>query len=86
MKKAIFEEQTARALRKWQKTAKLRKKSRQTGGGDGGSSPGFMSVNSTPSRGTSPIHLLQIQTKSTGCRECHQFGIVLPVRYRTLGA
>ncbi|KAJ6392441.1 hypothetical protein OIU77_026244 [Salix suchowensis] len=58
MKKAIFEEQTARALRKWQEAAKLRKKSRQTGGGAGGSSPGFMSVNSTPSRGTSPIHLL----------------------------
>ncbi|KAJ6731204.1 MLO-LIKE PROTEIN [Salix viminalis] len=58
MKKAIFEEQTARALRKWQKAAKLRKKSRQTGGGAAGSSPGFMSVNSTPSRGTSPIHLL----------------------------
>ncbi|KAJ6336642.1 hypothetical protein OIU76_006507 [Salix suchowensis] len=58
MKKAIFEEQTARALRKWQEAAKLRKKSSQTGGGAGGSSPGFMSVNSTPSRGTSPIHLL----------------------------
>ncbi|KAJ6336457.1 hypothetical protein OIU78_012952 [Salix suchowensis] len=58
MKKAIFEEQTARALRKWQEAAKLRKKSRQTGGGAGGSSPGFMSVNSPPSRGTSPIHLL----------------------------
>ncbi|KAJ6684576.1 MLO-LIKE PROTEIN 1 [Salix purpurea] len=58
MNKAIFEEQTARALRKWQKAAKLRKKSRQTGGGAGGSSPGFMGVNSTPSRGTSAIHLL----------------------------
>ncbi|KAL9358410.1 hypothetical protein Peur_046533 [Populus x canadensis] len=68
MKKAIFEEQTARALRKWQKAAKLRKKSRQSGGdqggsspgfmSQGGSSPGFMSVDSTPSRGTSPIHLL----------------------------
>jgi mlo protein len=43
MKKAIFEEQTARALRKWQKAAKLRKKSRQSGGDQGGSSPGFMS-------------------------------------------
>eukprot|EP00257_Ricinus_communis_P015511 XP_015573442.1 MLO protein homolog 1 [Ricinus communis] len=58
MKKAIFEEQTTKALRKWQKAAKERKKSRKAGGG-GGSSPGFMSVESTtPSQGASPIHLL----------------------------
>ncbi|KAJ6939908.1 hypothetical protein NC651_006155 [Populus alba x Populus x berolinensis] len=61
MKKAIFEEQIARALRKWQKAAKLRKKSRQSGGDQGGSSPGLMSQGGSspgPSRGTSPIHLL----------------------------
>ncbi|CAK7345997.1 unnamed protein product [Dovyalis caffra] len=57
MKKAIFEEQTAKALRKWQKAAKLRHKTRKTGG-EGGSSQGFMSNDSTPSRNSSPIHLL----------------------------
>ncbi len=56
MKKAIFEEQTAKALKKWHKAAMDRKKLRQTGVD---SSSVFMSgENSTPSQGTSPIHLL----------------------------
>lgn len=57
MKKAIFEEQTAKALRKWQKAAQERKKTRTRRGGDTSYS-GFMSVDTTPSRGSSPIHLL----------------------------
>lgn len=56
MKKAIFEEQTAKALKKWHKAEMDRKKLRQTGVE---SSSVFMSgENSTPSQGTSPIHLL----------------------------
>ncbi|KAJ9186309.1 hypothetical protein P3X46_001899 [Hevea brasiliensis] len=56
MKRSIFEEQTAKALRKWQKAAKQRNKSRQPGAG--GSSPGFISGETTSGQGTSPIHLL----------------------------
>uniref|UniRef100_A0A7N2QYI8 MLO-like protein n=1 Tax=Quercus lobata TaxID=97700 RepID=A0A7N2QYI8_QUELO len=55
MKQAIFEEQTAKALKKWHKAVKDKKKLRK-GGVD--SSSGFMSGENTPSRGTSPIHLL----------------------------
>ncbi|XP_012073610.1 MLO protein homolog 1 [Jatropha curcas] len=59
MKQSIFEEQTAKALRKWQKAAKQRKKARKAGTcGGGNSSPGFMSGETTPSQGASPIHLL----------------------------
>lgn len=56
MKQAIFEEQTAKALKKWQKAAKLRKKLRK--GGDSSPGPGFMSGETTPSQGNSPLHLL----------------------------
>ncbi|XP_015884053.1 MLO protein homolog 1 [Ziziphus jujuba] len=58
MKKAIFEEQTAKALKKWQKAAKERKKQRKRGGGGDGSNSGFISGENTPSHGTSPLHLL----------------------------
>lgn len=52
MKKAIFEEQTAKALMKWQKAAKERKKMKKT------ADNGFMSRENTPSHGWSPVHLL----------------------------
>ncbi|KAK9164890.1 hypothetical protein Scep_000081 [Stephania cephalantha] len=55
MKKAIFEEQTAKALAKWRKAAKERKKMRRAGGD---MSSGFMSGENTPSIGSSPVHLL----------------------------
>lgn len=60
MKKAIFEEQTTKALKKWQKAAKERKKLRTktSGGGDSSVNSGFMSGENTPSQGTSPLHLL----------------------------
>ena len=58
MKKAIFEEQTAKALKKWQKAARERKKLRKAGGQDVSSIAGFMSGENTPSHGSSPIHLL----------------------------
>ncbi|XVF63503.1 hypothetical protein PTKIN_Ptkin09bG0091700 [Pterospermum kingtungense] len=60
MKKSIFEEQTAKALKKWHKAAKKRNKKRAAEGGSSvvGNSHGFMSGESTPSRGTSPLHLL----------------------------
>lgn len=60
MKKAIFEEQTAKALKNWQKAAKNRKKLR-TKGGDASINSGFMSGENTPSRGSSPLHLLHNQ-------------------------
>jgi mlo protein len=58
MKKAIFEEQTAKALKKWQQAAKDRRKLRKAGVVVDSSPSGFLSVESTPSRGTSPLHLL----------------------------
>ncbi|KAM4122392.1 hypothetical protein ACB094_01G080200 [Castanea mollissima] len=62
MKQAIFEEQTAKALMKWHKAVRDKKKLKK-GGVD--SSSGFMSWENTPSRGTSPIHLLhKHQTKN----------------------
>ena len=57
MKKAIFEEQTAKAIKKWQKAARERKKLRKAGATDVSSS-GFMSGENTPSHNSSPIHLL----------------------------
>ncbi|KAK9928443.1 hypothetical protein M0R45_025579 [Rubus argutus] len=60
MKKAIFEEQTAKALKNWQKAAKNRKKLR-TKGGDASINSGFISGENTPSRGSSPLHLLHNQ-------------------------
>ncbi|XP_050240763.1 MLO protein homolog 1-like [Quercus robur] len=57
MKKAIFEEQTAKAVKKWQKAARERKKLRKAGATDVSSS-GFMRGENTPSHNSSPIHLL----------------------------
>ncbi|XP_074369488.1 MLO protein homolog 1-like [Apium graveolens] len=58
MKQAIFEEQTANALKKWRKTAKQNRKLRvATERGDDNIS-GFSSVASTPSRASSPLPLL----------------------------
>ncbi|KAL6286187.1 hypothetical protein ACE6H2_010577 [Prunus campanulata] len=59
MKKAIFEEQTAKALKNWQKAAKQRKKLRKTTGD--ASFSGFVSGENTPSQGSSPLHLLHNQ-------------------------
>ncbi|EXB56292.1 MLO protein-1-like protein [Morus notabilis] len=59
MKQAIFEEQTARALKNWQKTARARKKQRKIS--VDASSSGFMSGENTPSQGASPLHLLHAQ-------------------------
>ncbi|KAK4858044.1 hypothetical protein QYF36_010118 [Acer negundo] len=62
MKKAIFEEQTAKALKNWQKAAKQRKKQRSHGGTYGGNhSSSFMSGENTPSPSqgsSSPLYLL----------------------------
>ncbi|PWA54342.1 MLO-like protein [Artemisia annua] len=62
MKRSIFEEQTAKALKKWQKAAKEKKKLRELnskGGVTDNSVSGIMSTENTPSRGSSPVHLLQ---------------------------
>ncbi|KAL5984264.1 hypothetical protein ACLOJK_018368 [Asimina triloba] len=57
MKKAIFEEQTAKALMKWKKAATERRKQRKAAGGD--VSPGYMSGDATPSHSaSSPIPFL----------------------------
>ncbi|XP_071703912.1 MLO protein homolog 1-like [Rutidosis leptorrhynchoides] len=61
MKKSIFEEQTSKALKKWQKAAKDRRRLREQSGHDGVtdvSNSGIMSTENTPSRSSSPIHLL----------------------------
>lgn len=55
MKKTIFEEQTAKALKKWQKAAKDKRKLRKAGIDI---PSGTMSGETTPSQGTSPLHLL----------------------------
>ncbi|XP_072963329.1 MLO protein homolog 1-like isoform X1 [Typha angustifolia] len=55
MKKAIFEEQTAKALMKWQQAAKEKKRLRDAGISF---TLGYKSGETTPSRGTSPMHLL----------------------------
>ncbi|KAK2657695.1 hypothetical protein Ddye_010747 [Dipteronia dyeriana] len=76
MKKAIFEEQTAKALKNWQKAARQRKKQRSHGGTDigGNFSSSFMSGENTPSPSqgsSSPLYLLhkfrqnQIDLEST---------------------
>lgn len=57
MKTAIFEEQTAKALKNWQKAAKIRKKGRKAG--EVGAPSGMMSGETTPSHGSSsPLYLL----------------------------
>lgn len=56
MKKAIFEEQTAKALKKWHKDAKDRNKLRKAGIDT--SCSGLISGENTPSQGTLPTHLL----------------------------
>lgn len=58
MKKAIFEEQTAKALKNWQRVARERKKQRKKEGDQSVSRSGFMSPDNTPSRSSSPLHLL----------------------------
>ncbi|XP_021284257.1 MLO protein homolog 1-like [Herrania umbratica] len=57
MKKSIFEEQTAKALKNWHRAAKKRNKKKTAGGGADGFS-GIASGETTPSQGTSPLHLL----------------------------
>ncbi|XP_058785567.1 MLO protein homolog 1-like isoform X1 [Vicia villosa] len=54
MKKGIFEEQTAKALKKWQKSARENRKLRNAGSNEMPSMGGEI----TPSQGTSPMHLL----------------------------
>lgn len=54
MKKSIFEEQTAKALKKWHQAAKQRNKQRK-GITDTSS---IMSGDATPTHGSSPLHLL----------------------------
>nr|GFC60759.1 MLO protein homolog 1-like [Tanacetum cinerariifolium] len=51
MKKSIFEEQTAKALKKWRKAAMERKKLRGKGGGMENSVSGIVSPENSPSHG-----------------------------------
>ncbi|KAL3845901.1 hypothetical protein ACJIZ3_003304 [Penstemon smallii] len=58
-KKAIFEEQTTKALKKWHQAAKQRKKLRKAGAGTPDTSnAGLMSGEASPSQNSSPLHLL----------------------------
>jgi mlo protein len=54
-KRGIFEEQTTKALKKWQKAARDKRKLRNAGSIE---IPSMMSGETTPSQGTSPMHLL----------------------------
>ncbi|AES74105.1 hypothetical protein MtrunA17_Chr3g0144171 [Medicago truncatula] len=54
MKRGIFEEQTTKALKKWQKAARDKRKLRNAGSIEIPS----VSGDTTPSQGTSPLHLL----------------------------
>ncbi|OAY73983.1 MLO protein, partial [Ananas comosus] len=63
MKKAIFEEQTAKALKKWQQAAKEKKRLRDAGLDT--ASFGYISGENTPSRGSSPAHLLHKYKKGS---------------------
>ncbi|XP_058187347.1 MLO protein homolog 1-like isoform X2 [Rhododendron vialii] len=66
MKRSIFEDQIANALKRWQKKAKERKKLRQITGAEV-SNFRFISGKPTPSHDSPPIHLLHIYThKSIG--------------------
>lgn len=58
MKKTIFEEQTANALKKWQKAAKDRRRLRKAAGGELDIASTLSSPTATPSRGSSPLPLL----------------------------
>ncbi|KAL5987382.1 hypothetical protein ACLOJK_038548 [Asimina triloba] len=64
MKKAIFEEQTAKALMKWRRAAKERKKFVQGKAGSADTRTGLISSETTPSRGSSPLHLLHKHVKT----------------------
>ncbi|KAJ8629335.1 hypothetical protein MRB53_022658 [Persea americana] len=55
MKKAIFEEQTAKALTKWREGARKKRKQKKEGGEV---ASGHVSGEVTPIQGSSPIHLL----------------------------
>lgn len=57
MKKSIFEEQTSKALKKWHQSAKDNQKKLRKAG-EAASSGYACSENNTPSRGSSPVHLL----------------------------
>ncbi|GJN30171.1 hypothetical protein PR202_gb18457 [Eleusine coracana subsp. coracana] len=80
MKKTIFEEQTANALMKWHNAAKEKSKHREAG------YDGYMSGNTTPSRGmspdSSPVHLLN---KATGRSDDPQSVPASPMREQELG-
>ncbi|TVU48521.1 hypothetical protein EJB05_08159, partial [Eragrostis curvula] len=85
MKKTIFEEQTAKALMKWRKTAKEKARQREAG------FDGLMSGDTTPSRATSPsnspVHLLhkymgrseEPQSAPTSPRRGQELGDMYPV-------
>lgn len=85
MKKAIFEEQTAKAVMKWRKNAKDKVKQREAG------LDGMMSADTTPSHsrptspgrggGSSPVHLLN---KYRGRSEDPESASTSPARGREL--
>ncbi|GLT94543.1 hypothetical protein SLE2022_122790 [Rubroshorea leprosula] len=59
IKKAVSEEQTANALKKWHNAEKQRKKQRKTKQPDPSPSYSYMSGEKTPTPAASPQHLLQ---------------------------
>ncbi|XP_022769423.1 MLO protein homolog 1-like [Durio zibethinus] len=74
MKRSIFEEQTAKALKNWQKAAKKRNKKKTAEGGSVGNSHVSVSESgeATPSQGTSPLHLLHNHTHRSSTHQTEQ--------------
>ncbi|KAL4579128.1 hypothetical protein LXL04_015264 [Taraxacum kok-saghyz] len=68
MKKSIFEEQTSKALKKWQKAAKDKKKLRELSG-RGVVDGSISGMENTPSRGSSPVYLLHNQNQRSSTAE-----------------
>lgn len=81
MKSAIFEEQTAKALKKWQKEAKERQKQLR-GGSSPTTSPGFFTSpqSSTPTRDSSPSYLLHNLNNNSS--SAHPMGYCFPLSPR----
>ncbi|KAL6645410.1 hypothetical protein ACP70R_017018 [Stipagrostis hirtigluma subsp. patula] len=82
MKKTIFEEQTAKALMKWRNAAKEKTKQREAGFDGLISGDTTPSRPSSPSRGSSPVHLLH---KYRGRSEDPQSAPASPRRGQELG-
>lgn len=80
MKRTIFEEQTAKALKKWQKAAREKRKLRKGGTTEVSSQN---SGETAPSQGTSPLHLLHKYNKASSHAEDTDSVLYSPRSYQS---